>query len=65
MLGYQAIPDEWKSGIDKLADEKFQYTDFWFHTIVDSTEKRALTLIKQTGGRVEGNTVYIKTQKPN
>jgi hypothetical protein len=64
MLGYQAIPDEWKSGIDKLADEKFQYTDFSFHTIVDSTEKRALTLIKQTGGRVEGNTVYIKTQKP-
>jgi hypothetical protein len=63
MLGYKAIPDEWKGGIEKLAGEKFRYTDFSFHTIVDSTEKRTLALVKQTGGRVEGDTVYIKTQK--
>ena len=45
MLGYDAIPDDWKSGIPALADKKFDYTDFTFHTIVDSTEKRALALI--------------------
>ena len=26
MLGYNRIPDEWKSGIPKLADTKFAYT---------------------------------------
>ena len=41
MLGYKAIPEEWKSGIPAIADKKFNYTDFTFHTIVDSTEKRA------------------------
>lgn len=63
MLGYKAIPGEWKSGIDQLADEKFRFTDFTFHTIVDSTEKRTLALVKQTGGRMDGDTIYIRTQK--
>jgi hypothetical protein len=64
MLGYRAIPDEWKSGIEALADRKFEYTDFSFHTIVDSTETRAVALVKQNGGRVDGETLYVKTQTP-
>ena len=64
MLGYKGIPDEWKGGIEKLADDKFRFTDFSFHTIVDSTEKRTLALVKQTGGRGEGDMVYIKAQRP-
>lgn len=64
VLGYKAIPEEWKGGIEKLADEKFRFTDFSFHTIVDSTEKRAVALVKQTGGRVEGDQLFIKTQAP-
>jgi len=64
MLGYKAIPEEWKSGIDGIADKKFSYTDFNFHTINDSTEKRTLALIQKTGGRVDGDKVLIKTQSP-
>ena len=64
MLGYQAIPDEWKSGIPAIADKKFSYTDFTFHTINDSTEKRTLALIQKTGGRIEGDKVFVKTQSP-
>jgi hypothetical protein len=64
MLGYDAIPDEWKGGIPAIADKKFDYTDFTFHTIVDSTEKRTLALIRKTGGRVDGDKVVIHTQSP-
>ena len=64
MLGYKAIPDEWKGGIPGIADKKFNYTDFTFHTIVDSTEKRTLALIQKTGGRVEGDKIFVNTQPP-
>jgi len=64
ILGYKRIPDEWKSGISKLADTKFSYTDFSFRTIVDSTEKRAIDMVKRNGGRVEGDKVQVKVQTP-
>ena len=64
MLGYDKIPDVWKSGIPALADRKFDYTDFSFKTIVESTEKRTLALIRATGGRVDGERVFVKVQTP-
>jgi hypothetical protein len=64
MLGYGKIPDQWKSGIPAIADKKFNYTDFNFHEIVDSTEKRALALIRATGGRVDDQTAEVAVQEP-
>jgi hypothetical protein len=64
LLGYQAIPDQWRSGIPAIADKKFQFTDFSFRTIVESTERRALDLIRATGGRVEADKVVVKLQSP-
>ena len=64
MLGYKRIPEQFKSYIPKIADSKFQYTDYSFRTIVESTGKRALELIRQTGGSVEGDRVLVKTQSP-
>ncbi len=64
MLGYEGIPDEWKSGIPAIAEKKFDYTDYSFNSIVDSTEKRALALIARTGGRIEGDRVVVRTQRP-
>jgi len=64
MIGYKRIPEEWKSGIPKLADEKFNYTEFTFHTIVDSTQKRAVELVKRNGGSLNGNNLTIRTQTP-
>ncbi len=63
-LGYSKIPDEWKGGIPALADKKFNYTDYSFNTIVDSTQKRALALVQSTGGTVSGDTATVKTQAP-
>ena len=64
MLGYKRIPEEWKAGIPKLANEKFRYTDFSFNTIVDSTQKRAIEMVKRNGGRVEGSDLVVKPQTP-
>ncbi|MEZ5366058.1 MAG: hypothetical protein R2748_27925 [Bryobacterales bacterium] len=35
MLGYEAIPEQWKSHIPSIADKKFSYTDFSFDSIVE------------------------------
>ena len=64
MLGYSGIPEEYRGGIPALAGRKFEYTDFSFNTIVDSTEKRALALIQKTGGKVDAGKVTIWTQAP-
>ena len=46
--GLEGIPDEYKSGIEQIADEKFSYTNYSFRTIVDSTEKRAIAMAETT-----------------
>jgi hypothetical protein len=64
MLGYDAIPEDFKGGIAAIADRKFDFTDFSFRTIVASTEKRTLELARETGGRVDKDEVRIKNQTP-
>ena len=62
MLGYNAIPDEWKSGIPALANQKFNYTNFTFNEIVESTQKRAIALAVANGGKAHGGVLDIKMQ---
>jgi len=64
MIGYKRIPDEWKSGIPAIADTKFQYTDFTFRTIVESTQKRAIAMVRKHGGRLQGDTLAVRTENP-
>lgn len=64
VLGYKRIPEEWRSGIPAIAGKKFAYTDFTFHSIVASNEKRAIALVQKTGGRVEGDKLIVRTQVP-
>jgi hypothetical protein len=64
LLGYKKIPDQWKSGIPAIADKKFQYTEFSFNSIVESTVKRAAAMVKRNGGSVEGEMLVVKTQRP-
>ena len=62
VLGYDGIPDEYKSGIDAMADEKFSYTDYSFRTIVDSTYERAIAMAERHGGRVDGDRLVVAVQ---
>ena len=64
MLGYEAIPEEWKSGIPAIEDRKFNYTDFTFKTIVESTQRRAIELVERNGGKLEGDRLLVKRQQP-
>lgn len=64
MTGYRRIPEKWKSGIPAIADKKFNFTDDTFHTIVESNEQRAIQLVKQHGGRVEADHLFVKVQPP-
>ena len=63
VLGLEGIPEKYKSGIEKIADEKFSYTNYSFRTIVESTHKRALAMAVRHGGRVEGDRLLVKTQE--
>ena len=62
MLGYEGIPDQWKSGIPAIADKQFSYTDF--NSIVKSTEDRAIALVELNGGRLDGDRLLVKMQEP-
>jgi hypothetical protein len=64
MMGYKRIPDEWKSGIPAIAEQKFRYTDFTFRSIVDSSLKRAIALAEDSGGVLRGDTLQIATETP-
>lgn len=64
MLGYQRIPDKWKSGIPPIADEKFTYTNYSFHGIVESTKRRAISIVERNGGRLEDDRLLIPKQAP-
>lgn len=64
MLGYSQIPDSWKSGIPAIADNKFEYTNHSFRSIVASTEKRAVEMARRNGGSLESRKLIVKTQSP-
>jgi hypothetical protein len=64
ILGYRAIPDKWKSGIDAIADKKFSFTDFSFRTIVISSYNRALALAKRNGATERDSVLVLPVHEP-
>jgi hypothetical protein len=64
MNGYAAIPDRWKAGVAAIADTKFDYTNYSFNTITESTVRRALRVIEMAGGKVTDVDVIIPAQEP-
>lgn len=64
MIGYEAIPDHWKSGIPAIADTKFKYTDSSLNDVCQSTFDRAVQVIQLEGGQVSDDRVLIPVQSP-
>ena len=64
MLGYDAIPERWKSGVPAIAERKFAYTDYSFNEIVASTIARATKVIETAGGRVTPTEIAVPAQAP-
>ncbi len=64
MLGYDGIPERFKSGIPALAETKFEYTGYSFNAIVASTLARASKNVTLAGGAVTATEVVIPVQPP-
>jgi len=50
--------------LDKLAATKFEFTDYSFNDIVQSTEKRMLQIVREAGGKASDLEVMIPRQTP-
>ena len=64
MLGYDHIPEVWKSGIPRIANTRFAYTQYSFNEIVASTQARALKVVEQAGGKITPTEIEIPLQEP-
>jgi hypothetical protein len=64
ILGYAKIPAHYQAELGKLANTRFDFTEYSFNDIVKSTEARALTVIRQAGGQVSETEVVIPEQEP-
>jgi hypothetical protein len=64
ILGFAKIPEQYRAELAKLADTKFEFTDYSFNDIVASTEKRANLVIRHAGGKVGDEEVLIPIQAP-
>jgi len=64
VLGYDAIPENWKSGIAKIENQKFSYTNYSFNDIVASSIARTGKIVAQNGGVLDKNELRVITQYP-
>lgn len=64
MLGYSQIPAYWKQGLAEVEPIDFKYTTISLNDTYDMSLRQALEVIKRNGGKVDGDKVHIKVQKP-
>lgn len=64
VLGYNKIPVYWKMGLAVAEPIDFKYTTMSLNDVYVIGYNHALQVIEKNGGKVEGNTITIKTQSP-
>jgi hypothetical protein len=64
ILGYEKIPDHWKQGLKEIEGLDFKYTTMSLEDAYGASYKHALKLIEKNGGKVKGESVSIRLQKP-
>jgi len=64
MLGYEALPKDWKTPLEVVADRNFAFTDISFNRACDLSLDQALKVVRLYGGKVDDKTVTIKLQSP-
>jgi hypothetical protein len=64
ILGYDAIPDHWKQGLDRVEDMDFKYTTISLNDTYDMSFRQALGMISMNGGKAGGDQVVIPLEKP-
>jgi hypothetical protein len=64
ILGYSKIPDYWKQYLPEIEDINFLHTELSLNDSHKLSYKHALKAISRHGGKVEGDRIQIKVQKP-
>ena len=64
IVGYDAIPDFWKQGLDDVVDLPFMGTSISLNQAYDMSYQHAEKMISKNGGEVNDTTVVIKRQHP-
>ncbi|HKK68955.1 MAG TPA: ADP-ribosylglycohydrolase family protein, partial [Bacteroidales bacterium] len=64
MIGYSKIPYYWKQGIDKVEDMNFSYTEMSLNKVYETGFRHAVEMIKENGGKEEGDMMLIQYQEP-
>lgn len=64
MLGYDAIPEYWKSPLAPVADRPFKYTEISFNKACELSFNQAKQVIGKNGGKLNDGSVTIAVQTP-
>jgi hypothetical protein len=64
ILGYDAIPDYWKQGLDQVEDMDFKYTTISLNDTYDMSYRHALEMIRRNGGEELDDAVRIIADEP-
>ncbi|MCZ6616586.1 MAG: ADP-ribosylglycohydrolase family protein [Gammaproteobacteria bacterium] len=64
VLGFERIPEKYKSGIDDIADEKFAFTNYSFEDIVKRNLARAIDAAVRNGGSMIDGSINVPIQAP-
>ncbi|MEK7793367.1 MAG: ADP-ribosylglycohydrolase family protein, partial [Candidatus Hydrogenedentota bacterium] len=62
MKGYAGLDAEWRRELEAIGDQKFSYTEYSFNTISQSSMRHAKTVIKQNGGKIDGDSFIVALQ---
>lgn len=64
MCGYGNIPDYWMKGLKDAEDIVIKGTSMSLNTVYDMSYRHSQKMIQRNGGKVAGDHVTIKVQKP-
>ena len=64
ILGYDAIPEYWKQGLDKVEDMDFKYTTISLNDTYDMGYSHAVEMVKRNGGEELEDGLKIRVEEP-
>lgn len=64
MIGYEAIPADWKAGLDRVEDMDFKYTTISLNEVYEMSQRHALEMIGRNGGDTSSSSLTIPLQEP-
>jgi hypothetical protein len=64
IIGYDAIPKYWSSGLDAVEDMDFQFTSTSLNDVYEISYRHALEMIEKNGGIIEDERVKIAKETP-